>query len=190
MAINALSETDAVALFDAASRTRNRARDTTIVALCLDAGPSRSELVATRMVDFDPIRGVLRIGEGATHRAVRLGVVATDALQTAWSASGQDALIAAADGRPITARIVHEQLLAIGVLAGLGQGVTTRHTRRTYGAAIRRSYDIPTVMRLSAHGSKRTPPATLQQALAAQFTPGWESPLDRMLKFRQHALAA
>lgn len=190
MAINALTDSNAVDLIQAASLTRYSARDTALVAVLLDAGPSRAELVRTRVIDYDPIHGVLQLGSGAKRRAVRLGEAAIDALRDTRSSTGSDALIAAADGRPITARTVHEQLLTIGVLAGLGDSVTCRRTRRTYHAAIANAYDIPTVMRLLGHGSKRRPAADLETALAAQFASGWQSPLDLALEVSRHRQAA
>jgi hypothetical protein len=81
-----------------------------------------------------------------------------------------------------TERAVHEQLLTISSLAGLGHWLTARDARRTFIASVARVHPLTVAMRLSGHGNKRCPPATAGVALAAQFRPGWVSPLDAMLR--------
>jgi len=76
MSTGHLSPAQVSALVHAASRTREPARDLAILAVCLDAGPRRCELVDARRSDLDLRRGVLVLGVGPTRRVVRLVLAA------------------------------------------------------------------------------------------------------------------
>ena len=70
----------------------------------------------------------------------------------------------------------------IGEIAGIGEWVTCRYTRRTFISSIAEAgYDIPLLLRLAGHAPGRVNPANIDEALEAQFTAGWRSPLDTML---------
>lgn len=183
-----MAEVDAIV--DAARRTREPVRDLAIVALCIDAGPSRAELAAVRPADLDAGRGLLAIGSGPTRRLVRLGAFALSAVSGALAPADAPHLLMARDGRPLTERTIHEQLLTIGSLAGLGHWVTVRHTRRTFVAAVAVDHDLRVAMRLTGHGSVRYPAASMDEAVRAQFGARWVSPLDRMLAAARERAAA
>jgi len=190
MSTEHLSPTQVSALIHAAARTREPARDLAILAVCIDAGPRRCELVDARRSDLDARRGLLALGGGPTRRVIRLGEGTLAALLVVAPAVSSGPLIVARDGRPVTERIVHEQLLTIGSFAGLGHWVTARHARRTFIAAVAATLPLPIAMRLADHGSKRFPPASIEEAMAAQFRSGWTSPLDAMLATARRARAA
>ena len=170
------------ALVHAATATREPLRDLAVLTLCLDAGTRRAELVSARRSDFKADHGVLVLGSGPSCRILRLGDTAWAALRAASPARADGPLLVAHDGRPLTERAVHEQLLTISSLAGLGHWLTTRDARRTFITSVARVHPLTVAMRLSGHGNKRCPPATAGVALAAQFRPGWVSPLDALLR--------
>ena len=60
--------------------------------------------------------------------------------------------------------------------------MTCRLTHRTWLAAVARDHRVPVLLRLAGNGSRRYPPASIGAALASQFAPPWESPLDRWLR--------
>jgi integrase len=189
MSTRVLSPRQIAVAFAAASRTAEHVRDTGIVAICLDAGPHRSELVAAKRGDLDAARGLLTLGSGATRRTIRLGPTALAAVLAAAPDERSSPLLQSSAGRPLTERAVHEQLLTIGSLAGLGHWVTARHLRRTFIATAARRYPLPVSMRLSGHGSHKFPPASVQDAVKCQFVPGWTSVLEELLgqAARRHA---
>jgi integrase len=168
-------------LFEAAHRTRDSSRDLALFCLAADAGLRRSELVAARSSDFDPTRRVLIVGSSARRRVIRLGYIATAAVTGVQGRSPGEALFVDRHGRPVTERVVHEQLRRIGELAGLGEWVTCRHLRRTYISSI--ATDLPTAiaLRLAGHTGARVRPASVDEAVAAQSAHGWRSPLDTLL---------
>jgi len=190
MTVSALTSSQAVAMLWAASRTREPARDTAIVAVCIDAGPHRHELVALRRRDLDPAHGLLALGSGATRRAVRLSATTVTAVLASTSTDPGDPLLQSRSGRPFTDRVVHEQLLTVSSLAGLGHWVAARHLRRTFIAAAARKYPLAVAMRLTGDGSRPYPSATIEQAIDAQVTPDWTSVLDDLLAQEARRLAA
>lgn len=181
MTVQALSPTQAAALLLAAGRTREPIRDRAVVAVCLDGGPHRRELVATRRRDFDAESGLLMLGAGRTRRTVRLGRTAFQAVLAAAQPDPEGPLLASRSGAPLTERMIHEQLLTIGSLAGVGHWVAARHLRRTFLAFGASAYSVPVLLRLAGHGDQRHLPASEQTALEAQLQPGWTSMLDQML---------
>jgi integrase len=168
-------------LYEAAHRTRDSVRDVALFCLAADAGLRRSELATARSSDFDPSHRLLSVGSGARRRVIRLGSVAAAALAAVRPRGLGEALIVDDHGRWLTERVVHEQLRRIGELAGLGEWVSCRHLRRTYISSI--AADLPTavVLRLAGHAGARLRAATVDEALAAQFTARWRSPLDVVL---------
>ncbi len=131
MSVSALSASQTAAIFAAASRTGELVRDTAIVAICLEAGPHRYELVGAKRRDLDATRGLLTLGSGSTRRTIRIGPTALAAVLAAAPTERSASLLQSHAGRPLTERAVHEQLLTIGSLAGLDHWVTARHLRRT-----------------------------------------------------------
>jgi hypothetical protein len=92
-----------------------------------------------------------------------------------------DALLTSRLGTPVTERTVHEQLRRLGELAGMGEWVTNRHTRRTFVAAVAARYPAAVALRLSGHAGDRVRPVSAEAALSVQMEPDWVSPLDAML---------
>jgi hypothetical protein len=90
-------------------------------------------------------------------------------------------LLVSRAGAPVTDRSVHEQLRRIGELAGLGEWVSCRHTRRTYISAIARCHLAPVALRLGGHAGFRIRPVSIEDALQAELGLAWTSPLDEML---------
>ena len=164
--------------------TRHPARDHAIAAICLDAGLRRREAVALRMGDLDTRMWTVSVGSGATHRVIRLGRHSRLAVENLLGADCGDSgpLLTSRAGAAVTARVIHEQLSRAGELADLAGGVTCRHTRRTYMQAIAGTHPLPIVMRLMGHaGDKRHRPASITEALEAQFDDAWVSPLDALM---------
>jgi len=182
MDIHPLTSHQASTLMKVAAGMRNSSRDSAILAVCIDAGPRRSELAAARRRDLDLDRRRLLLGEGDRTRIVRLGAHALAALRGALPDDPDETLIVSRSGAPLTPRVIHEQLLAIGSFAGLPFGLTARHTRRTYIAALCGHHELPVLLRLAGHGSLRHPAANLYEAVESQQLPSWESPLDRLLR--------
>jgi len=172
--VRSLVDAEVQLLVSAVARTRHPDRDLGIIAIALDAGLTRSEIVRLRPIDLDGA-GVLH-GPGLRPRAIRLGQVCLDALEPFRESTGLGALL------PVTSRVVHEQLLRIGEIAGLGEWVTCRHTRRTWLSAVAAAgHDIPILLRLAGHAPGRVEPASIDRALEVQFAPDWRSPLDGLL---------
>lgn len=180
MTITMLTPLQVRALLAAAVRTRESARDTALVALCVDAGPHRSELARVTRQDFDPARRLLWLGSGDTRRALRLSDTTVAAVLAVAGVAPGDHVLATRSGRPLTSRTIHEQLLTVGALAGLGQWVTARHLRRTFIASVAGRYPLPVAMRLAGHDSSRMAAAAIQQAIGAQFAAGQMSVLDAL----------
>ena len=181
-----------VALVIAASgRTRRSARDRAIAALCVDAGLRRHEAIALRMADLDRARWTVSIGLGATRRVIRLGYHSRLALRDLGTDRPEDSPLLVSTGSvTLTARVIHEQLRRAGELAGLGEWVTCRHTRRTYLQTIAGVHPLPVVVRLMGHaGNGRHRPASIREALDAQFHDAWVSPLDALIAKAQDSAA-
>lgn len=173
-AVRPLGDAEVLLLIPAAARTRHPARDLAILSLAVDAGLTRSEISGLRSVDLEDA-DVLHVA-GLRPRAIRLGQACLNALEPLRGQRDGGGLL------PVTDRVVHEQLLRIGELAGIGEWVTCRHTRRTFISSIAEAgHDIPVLLRLAGHAPGRVKPATIDEALEAQFTAGWRSPLDTML---------
>jgi integrase len=182
MAIRELGSNHVAAMFAATDLTRERARDRAIVALCLDAGLRRGEIEDLRDCDIDPLSGVLSVADGGRRRLVRLGSTALAALAPFLDDRPLGSpLLVSRSGRPASERTVHEQLLRVGELAGLGVWVTNRHTRRAFLSAVARQHGASIAMRLVGHVGGRVRPATCDEALRAQQGRDWVSPMDRML---------
>lgn len=177
-----LTPAQATLLLEVAKGMRNAARDTAILALCLDAGPRRAELIDLCRRDLDADTGRLIVGTGPTTRVIRLGVEALAAIRAVAPDDRTGPLIPSREGVTMTPRIVHEQLLAIGTYAGLPFPLTARDTRRTFVAAIAERHPLPIAMRIAGHGSTRYPAADLWDAVEAQDLSGWGSPLDGMIR--------
>lgn len=182
MSITSLSPSQVAALLASADHTREAARDRALVSLCIDTGPHRAELAAASRRDFDTERKLLWLGSGETRRAIRLSDRTVDAVLAAWRAAPAEDLLATRSGRPLTPRTIHEQLLTIGALAGLGQWVTARHLRRTFIVSVAGRYPLPVAMRLAGHSSSRLPAASWDQAIDAQFGAGMLSVLDDLTR--------
>ena len=185
-------DAEQVALVVAASGcTRHPFRDRAIVALCIDAGLRRHEVLAMQMADFDFTLCTVSVGTGAARRVIRLGHTSVLTLRDLGAdRPRRSQLLVFERDAPVTARVVHEQLRRAGELAGLGEWVTCRHTRRTYLQAVARAYPLPIVMRLMGHaGDARHRPASAQQALEAQFEDPWVSPLDALVSEARETVA-
>ena len=164
--------------------TRHPARDRAIATICLDAGLRRREAVALRVGDLDTGTWTVSVGMGVTRRVIRLGRYSRLALEQLLDTDRGDSspLLVSRAGVAVTARVIHEQLSRAGELAGLGGWVTCRHTRRTYLQVIAGTHPLPIVMRLMGHaGDGRHRPASITEALEAQFDDAWVSPLDTLM---------
>lgn len=182
MAIRELSAHDMTIMLAATARTREHARDRAILVLCLDAGLRRGEIAGLRVGDFDPLTSVLTVAEGVRRRLVRLGSTSCAALAPfITDRVGASPLLIARSGRRSSERTVHEQLRRIGELAGLGEWVTNRHTRRGFIGLVAMLHSAPVAMRLIGHLGGRVRPASCEEALEAQQVEGWVSPMDGML---------
>jgi site-specific recombinase XerC len=182
MTISDLHPNQVRALYDASARTREHARDRAILSLCLDAGLRRDEVPVLRARDVDLRTDVLATGTGACRRRVRLGTAALEAVAP-FVREGRptEPLLVSRAGTPVTDRTVHEQLRRMGELAGLGEWVTCRHTRRAYVAAMAVRHSASIALRLRGHAGFRTRPETVEEAQKAQFRQPWVSPLDELL---------
>lgn len=183
MTTRELSSNDVAAMLTATARTRERARDQAILALCLDAGLRRGEVASLRVKDVDLSTSVLTVPDGVRRRQIRLGSTSSAALKP--FATGRDLgspLLVARSGRQTSERTVHEQLRRIGDLAGLGEWVTNRHTRRAFIGVMAMQHGAPVALRLGGHMGGRIRRASCEEALRSQQRPNWVSPLDHMLR--------
>ncbi|MHB8398919.1 MAG: tyrosine-type recombinase/integrase [Candidatus Limnocylindrales bacterium] len=182
--VRPLSGAEVGALWEAADRAREVSRERALLALCLDTGGSRSEIARLTQGDLDLDLGVLTIGSGPKTRIVRLGVESPLALTALpWSSDPDAPLVRSRSGAALTARTIHEQLKRLGDLSGVGDWVSSRHTRRTWLAETVRAatLEVGVIITLAGHRPPRIQRATADAALAAQYLPGWVSPLDRLL---------
>ncbi len=178
-----LSSNGVAAMLTTTARTRERARDRAILALCLDAGLRRGEVANLRVRDVDPSTSVLTVADGVRRRQVRLGSTSSTALAPFVTGRDPDGpLLVARSGRQTSERTVHEQLRRIGDLAGLGEWVTNRHTRRAFIGVMAMQHGAPVALRLGGHMGGRVKPASCEEALRSQQRPDWVSPMDHMLR--------
>jgi hypothetical protein len=141
--------------------------------------------------DIDPVTGVVRLGRGPRERLIRIGDTARAALVPFLDRAPAEPLLISRRGAPLTDRVVHEQLRRIGQLAGLGEWVSCRHTRRTYLRAVAQMYPADVLLRLLGHsGSARMQPASSADALAMQLAHELPSALDSLLAPATLVLAA
>jgi integrase len=178
-----LTDVEVSELLHAASDTREALRDRAIVALLIDAGPSRSELVRLVHSDYDPDDGVISIGVGESSRRVPLGRISGAAIDALVNGGGLPTapLLRSRSGVPVTDRAVHELLCRLSAAGELGFVATCRHTRRTWLHWVLQAFPGPVVARLANHHPARMPRATSEEALAVLLEIGWISPLDRAL---------
>lgn len=169
-------------LFEASGRTREKERDRAILCLCLDAGLRRREIPSLKVRAVDIRRGTISIMSGQRRRIIRFGQATSVALAPFIAGRTPSAtLLTDRRGRPVTDRVVHEQLRRIGELAGLGEWVTNRHTRRTFVRMIATCHAAPVALHIAGHAGHRIRQASPGAALAAQFAGQWMSPLDLIL---------
>jgi integrase len=181
--VRPLTPGEVLSLLDAAGSTRERVRDRAIVALLVDAGPTRGELGRVVRGDYDLDRGVISIGVGEDVRRMPLGRASTAALG-ALAATGDSPLsplLRSRSGEPVTDRTVHELLRRLSAAAELNFIATCRHTRRTWLHWVLQSFPGPVVARLANHHPTRMRRATSEDALSALLDIRWISPLDRAL---------
>lgn len=178
-----LTAEEVASLWAAAGRTREPVRDRAIIAILADAGPTRGELTSLARSDFDWQDGILAIGHGEDRREIRLGQTAIDAFEPLVAVNGPrlSPLLRNCHGQPVTERTVHELLLRLGRAAGLALHPTCRTTRRGWIHALLGSMPMEVVARLAGHHPQRVRRVTCEEALAAQYRPGWRSPLDAAL---------
>lgn len=168
MANRTLSQADVERLYRGSSRTREWLRDRALICLCVDAGARRREIPGLRVGDVDRMRWTVTLGAGPSARTVRLGLATARALQPFMTRCATEPLLVSRSGRPITPRVVQEQLRRIGELSGVREWVTTRQLRRVFVAVVTGWHDVGVALRLAGHLGSRVAPSSVLEAAAAQ----------------------
>lgn len=158
--VPSLRDHEIARLVQAASQSRNPARDLALVLLMIDTGIRLSELAALRVADIDLIEGRCRVmGKGNRERVVPIGRRTRKALRASMPerrpGSTHAPLFAGLRGSSLSARGIHQLVRRLARRAGIETRCSPHVLRHTFARAfLTNGGDVFSLQRILGHSPR------------------------------------